>query len=235
MRSRLIIPALLSAALVAVVAVIFLNVSFLPPLASRQGETIDFSLKLLFSMAGGIFVVIAVFLVYSVLRFRRRAGDAAEGPPMQSSRWLVAAFFFIPLGLVLWSASFGTVELAQVERESSSHQEELEIGVTSAQWAWRFTYPQGFTSSELWLPVDRPVLLRITSLDVIHSFWVPEFRPKIDAVPGMETRLRITPTRLGDYRARCAELCGLGHAWMVAPVKVVTEEEFTQWLAGRQR
>ena len=233
MGRKFLIPALLAGALVAVASVAFLNTSFLPPLASEQGKTIDFSLKLLLSMAASIFSAIVAFLVYSVLRFRRRAGDTTDGPPMQSNPWLVAAFFFIPLGLVLWSASFGAVELARVEG-GSSHGEEVEVAVTAAQWAWRFKYQQGFTSSELWLPVDRPVLLKIASLDVIHSFWVPEFRPKIDAVPGTETRLRITPTQVGEYWARCAELCGLGHAWMVAPVKVVSEEEFQRWLESRQ-
>lgn len=234
MGKHFLILALLSGVFVAVAAVIFLNVSFLPSLASEQGKTIDFSMQLLFSLAGSVFAVIVVALIYSVARFRRRAGDTGDGPPIQTNSWLVAAFFFIPLGLVLWSATFGAVELSQVEK-GSSHQEELEVGVTSAQWSWLFKYPQGFTSTELWLPVNRPVLLKITSLDVIHSFWVPEFRPKIDAVPGMETQLRITPTQVGEYRARCAELCGLRHAFMIAPVRVVTEEEFAQWLASRQR
>lgn len=90
-------------------------------------------------------------------------------------------------------------------------------------------------STTLYLPQRRPVRFRVRSVDVIHSFFVPQFRAKIDAVPGITTELRVTPTRRGRYPAVCAELCGLGHALMRAPVVVVTPAGFRRWLATQTR
>ena len=109
----------------------------------------------------------------------------------------------------------------------------MEVKVIGSQWSWRFEYPQyGITSAELRVPVDKQVLLKLTSTDVIHSFWVPEFRVKQDAVPGdnMIKDLRITPTLIGDYKVRCAELCGRQHAYMESPVIVKSEADFQAWV-----
>jgi cytochrome c oxidase subunit 2 len=105
------------------------------------------------------------------------------------------------------------------------------IKVTGLQWAWRFEYPAyGVISDELHLPVDQQVLLDMTSNDVIHSFWVPEFRVKQDLVPGRITQLRITPNVIGSYAVRCAEICGTSHAYMESPVKVTTQDDFDAWM-----
>jgi cytochrome c oxidase subunit 2 len=105
--------------------------------------------------------------------------------------------------------------------------------VIGQQFIWSFEYPEsGVSSSSLHLPVDRPVQFQIESKDVIHSFWVPEFRIKRDATPGQIDELTITPTQLGRYPIRCAELCGAGHAAMVGEVVVETEEQFQAWLAA---
>jgi cytochrome c oxidase subunit 2 len=88
-------------------------------------------------------------------------------------------------------------------------------------------------SDELHIPVDKQILLRMTSNDVIHSFWVPEFRVKQDLVPGRITELRITPTLEGNYKVRCAELCGTSHAYMEKPVVVSSQGEFDAWMAAR--
>jgi hypothetical protein len=108
--------------------------------------------------------------------------------------------------------------------------------VTGSQWSWRFEYPdQGINSNQLWLPVDQQTLLHLSSTDVIHSFWVPEFRVKQDALPGGDEfvrDLRITPTEIGDYKVRCAELCGLQHAYMLAPVHVVSQADFDAWVSS---
>ncbi|MFO3797007.1 MAG: c-type cytochrome, partial [Anaerolineales bacterium] len=103
--------------------------------------------------------------------------------------------------------------------------------VTAFQWAWRFEYPEyGIKTNQLYLPVNRQVVLKMQSPDVIHSFWVPEFRIKQDVVPGRITEYRITPSLIGTYKVRCAELCGVSHAYMVAPVVIVSQEEFDKWV-----
>jgi cytochrome c oxidase subunit 2 len=104
------------------------------------------------------------------------------------------------------------------------------IAVTAQQYAWKFEYPNKLSSGRLVLPVDQPVKLTLHSLDVIHSFWVPEFGQKSDAVPGIETTLVITPTRKGSYSLVCTELCGLGHATMRAQVQVVEREDYEAFL-----
>ncbi len=107
--------------------------------------------------------------------------------------------------------------------------------VIGKQWTWTFVYPDyGVISNELYLPVDKQAVLLLRSEDVIHSFWVPEFRVKQDALPGGQDfvrELRVTPTRLGEYKVRCAELCGAQHAYMESPVIVVKQADFEAWLA----
>jgi cytochrome c oxidase subunit 2 len=106
------------------------------------------------------------------------------------------------------------------------------VKVTGQQWSWSFEYPAyGVTSTEMHVPVEKQVLLQMTSRDVIHSFWVPEFRPKQDLVPGRITQLRITPTVIGDYKVRCAELCGTSHYSMEQPVIVESQADFDAWMA----
>jgi cytochrome c oxidase subunit 2 len=107
--------------------------------------------------------------------------------------------------------------------------------VTGQQWSWSFSYPDHEdvgNSPELVLPVNQMIRLRMNSTDVLHSFWVPEFRVKQDLVPGMETTLRITPTEIGEYKLLCAEICGLNHTTMVASVRVVSQADFDAWVGG---
>jgi len=105
------------------------------------------------------------------------------------------------------------------------------VSVTGQQWSWSFAYPeQDVQSNRLVLPVDQPVVLELESLDVLHSFWVPEFRVKQDLVPGQTKQLRITPTKIGNYRLRCAEICGTGHSQMLADVQVVSQADFDQFV-----
>ncbi len=110
----------------------------------------------------------------------------------------------------------------------------LEVKVVGQQWSWRFEYPDsGIVSTELVLPVNKQTLLHLSSTDVIHSFWVPEFRVKQDALPGgpeFVRDLRITPTIVGEYKVRCAELCGVQHAYMEAPVKIVSQANYEAWV-----
>lgn len=112
---------------------------------------------------------------------------------------------------------------------------EFVINVTGLQFAWIFTYPDtGVVASELHLPVGREVLANISANDVIHAFWVPEFRLKQDAIPGMQTELRFTPNKLGEYSLICAELCGPYHGAMKTKVIVETPEAFDSWMTEQQ-
>ncbi|APB32777.1 cytochrome c oxidase, subunit II [Gloeomargarita lithophora Alchichica-D10] len=114
-------------------------------------------------------------------------------------------------------------------------QADVTVTVTGMQYAWIFNYPeQNVTAGELHIPVDKTVQLNIKAADVIHSFWVPQFRLKQDAIPGHNTELRFTATKVGDYPVVCAELCGGYHGAMRTRVYVHTQTEYDQWLAENQ-
>ena len=137
----------------------------------------------------------------------------------------------MPLRIVRFLAFLGAVSLADIKRRDP---EALKVDVIAAQWSWRFEYPAyNVITNELVLPVNQQVLLRMQSVDVGHSFWVPEFRVKQEILPGGKDfvrELRITPNQMGEFKARCAELCGTEHYSMLADVRVVTMEEFETWV-----
>lgn len=109
------------------------------------------------------------------------------------------------------------------------------VKVTGRQWSWNFQYPDfGVTTTELYLPINKAVVLRMESTDVLHSFWVPEFRIKQDVVPGRITEYRVTPTLEGNFKVRCAEICGTSHAYMESPVVVVQQADFDNWVVARK-
>lgn len=196
--------------------------------ASLQAVPIDNAFSILWIVIAFLFALIVGFLLYSVIFFRRKRGDETDGPHMEGNNALEVTWTVIPLLTVIGFAVFGTVNLAEV---LSPDPEALEVKVVGQQWAWRFEYPElGITSNELVLPIDQQVLLRMSSVDVLHSFWVPEFRVKQDLLPERETQLRITPNKLGNYKVRCAEICGQLHYNMLADVMVVGKDEFEQWV-----
>jgi cytochrome c oxidase subunit 2 len=115
--------------------------------------------------------------------------------------------------------------------EKANQPPELAINVTGLQYAWLFTYPEtGVTTGELHVPIGREVQINMTANDVIHAFWVPEFRLKQDAIPGRQSEIRFTPNKVGDYALICAELCGPYHGAMRTQVVVETQEAFDKWM-----
>lgn len=219
---------LLVAIFAAALIYFFIKVPLVPIAASAQAAPIDTLFVVLFSIASVFFSLAFVTLVYNVIAFRAKPGDTEDGPGIRGSNLLEAAWTLIPLAVVMALAIIGAAVLGDITRASP---QEMEVKVVAAQWSWQFEYPEyGVSASELHLPVNRPVLFKLNAVDVIHSFWVPEFRVKQDAVPGMETVLRLTPSREGSYTLLCAELCGLLHAYMTAPVSVEGEQDFLAWV-----
>ena len=170
-------------------------------------------------------------IVYSLVVFRRKKGDTSDAAHIEGNTRLEVIWTVIPLITVLGLGYLGGSALRDTMRPDPKP---LEIDVISQQWSWRFDYPiWGIASDVLMLPINKQAVLRLSSNDVIHSFWVPEFRVKQDALPGGEgfvRELRITPDLLGNYKVRCAELCGLRHTYMEAPVKVVSPTDFDAWV-----
>lgn len=213
---------------------IALSIDWFPEDAAREAEDVDrlYDVLLIFSVP--VFVLVMTIAIYSVWRFRARPGDTRDGPPIHGHTRLEMVWVTIPFLIVSGLAVYGGIVLADIEEKKP---DALIVNVTGRQFTWSFDYPQGgaqpVKSNQLVLPIDRPVELRIRALDVIHSFWVPAFRLKSDAVPGITTRVRLTPSKAGRYQAVCAELCGIGHSTMRVPVQVVSKPEFAAWLARR--
>jgi cytochrome c oxidase subunit 2 len=211
-----------------------LNAAGLMPVpASAQATPIDWLWDLQVKIISFLFALIVVPMLYSLLVFRKKKGDTTDAVHIEGNTTLEVVWTVIPLIIVLGVAYIGAQNLGEVRRVDP---DAMVVNVTGFQWGWSFEYPEyGITSKELYLPVNKQVLLKMTSRDVIHSFWVPEFRVKQDLVPGRVTQLRITPTLIGDtYKVRCAEICGTSHAYMEAPVVVVEKVAFESWVTQQQ-
>jgi cytochrome c oxidase subunit 2 len=214
--------------------VLVLNVPWLPDQASDEAPPTDTLYDILAVASVFVFALVVSILIVSVLRFRRRFGDEADGQPIHGHTGLEILWTSIPAVIMVVAAVASGVVLADIEEEKPGTKT---IYVTGEQFAWTFDYrDEGVTrAGELHLVKDTPYLFRIRAKDVIHSFWVPEFRLKKDAVPGMTTKVRIEPNRIGTYSVVCAELCGLGHPTMRARVTVEDQQAFDRWVEERKR
>jgi cytochrome c oxidase subunit 2 len=210
-----------------------------PVAAAEQATLIDDAFTLLTLLAVPVFAMVVAFLLYSAFSFRRRVGDRADGPPIRGNNkitvaWL-AASTALTIAVIIHPGITGINEL----RQHDGKPVDLVVQVEGSRFAWSLIYPEQKIKArkELVLPIDAVTRFKISSRDVIHSFWIPAFRIKIDAVPGLETTIVATPDKLGTYddninfRVQCAEVCGLGHAKMSIPVRVVEQEEFDEWIA----
>jgi len=207
-------------------------VGLMPVEASVQSISVDWLWHLEIIVISFLFSLIVVPMVYSLVVFRRKRGDNTDAVHMEGNSTLEITWTVVPLLMVVVFAYLGAYSLGETRRVDPTA---MIVKVTGFQWSWKFDYPDyGFSSTELYLPVDHQVLLRMESPDVIHSFWVPEFRIKQDVVPGRITEYRVTPNLIGNYKVRCSELCGISHAYMESPVNVVTRAEFDTWAAEQK-
>ncbi len=214
--------------------VVALLVPWLPPNASEQRNGIDLVFWFTTAIALAVFTLVFSVIVYSIIKFRVRPDDDSDGPPIHGHTGVEIVWTAIPAILVTAISVMSGIVLVQNDRAGTGH---LNVNVIARQFEWSFQDPASgnLTSSELYLPVHQAVELHLTSLDVIHAFWVPEFGPQEDALPGQTTKLVITPTKVGTYPVICAELCGLGHALMRSSAVVVAPAAFQSWLKAQQQ
>jgi cytochrome c oxidase subunit 2 len=217
----------LGAVAAAITTAVALLIPWLPESASKESTRIHFVYWFTTVIAIVVFAAVAAVLAYSVIHFRARPDDDSDGPPTHGHTTLEIVWTAIPAVLVTAIAIVSAVVLAQ---NGNAGRDPLVVKVTAQQFAWEFTYPNGKTYGSLTVPKGRHVKLEITAKDVIHSFWVPEFSQKQDAVPGQTNSLVITPTHLGTFPVICTELCGLGHALMRSHADVVTPAKFTSFM-----
>ncbi len=209
-----------------------ISAHLLPVQASLQALTVDQVFGVHLWLISFLFSLIMIILIYSLIFFRRRKGETGEGAYFTGNTALEITWTAIPLVLVIILAVIGAQTLGVIQQIDPSA---MVVKVVAGQWFWNFQYPDyGISTNALYLPFGKQVDLQMTSNDVIHSFWVPQFRIKQDIVPGRTIDLRITPILIGDYTVYCNQLCGLRHAYMQAPVKVVSQADFNKWVSQQQ-
>ena len=182
-----------------------------------------------------IFVLVETVVLFSVWKFRMRPGqEEMDGPPIHGNTRLEVVWTAVPAILIVCLCTYAYTVLRSNE---DSKKNEMTVNVTTRQFGFQFQYPRGpgkqVISSVLYLPKGQPVVFRLRSLDVIHSFFVPSFSEKLDAVPGIVTTLRVTPDTLGTYPVECTELCGAGHSLMRTSVRVVSPAAFAAWIKSQ--
>jgi cytochrome c oxidase subunit 2 len=220
------------AALAAVVTtLVAVLIRWLPHSASEEMDRITFTYWFATVICIAIFSLVIGVIVYSVLAFRAQPDDDTDGPPIHGNTRLEIAWTVVPAILVI---AIGVVSAVVLSKNADAGSNPLRVKVFAQQFAWRFVYPGDVRSNELVLPVHRGVKFEMTSADVIHSFWIPQMGQKQDVVPGITTHIVVTPTRTGRFTLICTELCGLGHATMRAPVRVLDQAAFGSWLAKQR-
>ncbi len=238
MRRHIGIVTVVWVALTVVLEIVVARIDIYPVAAAEEARVIDEAFQTLMFLAIPVFTFVVVVMGYSLLHFRGK-GPADEGYPLRRHTGVAVAWVAITTGLSIFVIfNPGLIGLSKLE---FSPPVELEVNVEAEQWHWKVSYPQyGVTideAKEMFLPVGRRVHIELTSRDVIHSFWVPAFRLKQDAVPGQVHSLYLTPNRTGSYdddfmyRVQCAELCGTGHPRMRIRLAVVEPQEFEEWIA----
>jgi cytochrome c oxidase subunit 2 len=204
-------------------------IDWFPVPASEQAGPIDTLWDVLLIASVPVFVLVETIVLYCAIKFRMKPGEELkDGPPIHGNTRLEIIWTAIPAILLVGLCTYAYVVLTDIEKAEART---MQVRVVGEQFTWTFYYPgegdEEISSPQLWLPENTPVNFTVQSKDVIHDFWVPAFRMKIDAVPGIDTHIRVTTTSTrGEFPVVCAELCGLGHSTMRQSAHVVTREEF---------
>jgi cytochrome c oxidase subunit 2 len=229
----------------AVMSVVLVQFNWFGPADSAQSDEIDTLFDVMIILSSFVFAIVMVMLAYAVWKFRAKPGDEGDGEPIHGNTKLEITWTVIPTVIVLFGAIYSWIVLNDIEAKASDR---MPLKVTAQQYKWTFSYPEVqvgeangqpvyLTSNELHVPVDRQLDISLTALDVIHSFWVPEWRIKRDAVPAgaggdeIDSEFVVTPDTEGTFSLICTELCGIGHSTMRATVVVESQADFDKWIA----
>jgi len=230
--------------LIAIGIAVGATANWMPVRASAEATSVATLFNVMLAIATVVFLIIEGGVVYSIIRFRAKPGDTSDGPAHHGNIALEVTWTLIPTVIVF---VLGVYSFKVFSDEQTPQDNSVIIGVTGQQFTWSFTYPYepdpkqsdeinpaakaNMVSNELHVPLNRPVEAHITSVDVMHSFYVPEFRIKQDAIPGRSNIARFTPVLAGNYNVVCTELCGQGHATMHNPVFVEDQAAYDDWVA----
>jgi cytochrome c oxidase subunit II len=235
-------------ALAAVMSVVMVQFNWFGDADSTQADQIDTLFDVMIILSSFVFSIVVVMLAYAIWKFRAKPGDEGDGEPIHGNTKLEIAWTVIPTVIVLFGAAYSWIVLDDIEAKASNS---MPLNVTAQQYKWTFEYPEVqtgeadgqptyLTTNELHVPVDRQLSVHLTALDVLHSFWVPEWRIKRDAVPSgaggdeVDDEFVVTPDQEGTFSLICTELCGIGHATMRATVVVESQADFDQWVSDQK-
>jgi cytochrome c oxidase subunit 2 len=206
----------------------------IPAVASNRAEDVDKLLAIFALLSIPVFWFVVVFAGYAAFTFKSDGRPDRDGPGTRGH--MPTQVTWVIVSVILVSFLFGYGLYAYNDLQSASAANTLVVHVNGEQWLWNYSFPQygNASTTTLELPVNRPVRFDITSTDVQHSFWVPAMDVKQDAVPGVTTHITATPTQIGSYEVRCAELCGVYHAYMETPLLIVSESDFESYISTLQ-
>lgn len=219
-----------------IISVVMVNIPWLGEVASEEKAPIVTLFNVMIVLSSFVFSVVMMMMGYAIWKFRAKPGDESDGEPIHGNTRLEIIWTVIPTLIVVFAGVYATIVLNDIEAKASGPI--MEVDVTAQQFAWRFDYPeQGVTANELHVPDGTQLELHLTALDVLHSFWVPEWGIKRDLVPGaglpggdeIDNVARVTPDKEGTYSVVCTELCGWGHSTMRAAAVVETQDQFDAW------
>lgn len=191
-------------------------------------EVIDPIFLFIFGVSLVMLLGVTIAMIYFVVRYNRKRCPVPASQK-DSNIWLEIIWTVIPTLLVLAMFYYGWAGYLALRNVPAGA---MEVKVTGRMWSWLFEYPNGKTSDKLYVPVGQPVKVSMTSVDVLHAFYVPAFRVKRDVVPGRETDIWFTAPKAGSYDVFCAEYCGLEHAAMITTIEALPPHEYAEWYAG---
>jgi cytochrome c oxidase subunit 2 len=239
----------LSIWLIATVIAMPLVIIFIGPLLGPNGSEEAMGQRTIMTVLAGVatpvVLLVMLYLCYALVYFRQEKGAALEGPAIHGNARLQAVWIVITSLIVLGLAVYGTYELEVHHGHGSGSGPspltapsgpKLPVQVIAQQWLFTYRYPTygGVETYQLVLPVNKTIEFRVTSLDVVHSFWAYKLGVKADANPGFENIAFVRPTKLQAFEVRCAELCGLWHAAMTNEGRVVSASAFNTWIHEQQ-
>jgi cytochrome c oxidase subunit 2 len=205
-----------------------LLIDWFPVAASKEAKPIDTLWDVLIICSVPVFVLVVTVVLFSVWKFRMRPGEELmDGPPIHGNTRLEIVWTAIPAIMLVALCTYAFLVLHDVEKASAG--EPVAVRVVGQQFSWTLYYDVGgkeIAAPQLYVPEGKSVRFNVTTRDVLHDFWVPAWRMKIDAVPGIDVKYRVTPNRLGNYSIVCAELCGLGHSTMRGTAHVLSQADY---------
>jgi cytochrome c oxidase subunit 2 len=242
---RVVIAWLVLSAIATPLVAIYVGPLIPPGNGSVQAQGQTFSNQVMTSLLTPVLCLMAVFFVYGLLQFHAKRNEAVlDGPPIRNDARVQLLWIVITSVMVLFLAGFGTYELLKDGAGGgqgpnpialpAGHQNAYPVQVVAQQWQFTYRYPRlgGMESNQLVLPANTLVVLHVTSLDVVHSFWAYQLGVKADANPGVDNVAYVTTKNPMVFNVRCAELCGLWHGYMFDNGRVVLQSQFNHWAAG---